>query len=53
MRKPHDNAILSLCVPLLLLGLTSWIVCQIVMWIEPTAPGLAGGIRLLYHAVRF
>ncbi|HYO90397.1 MAG TPA: hypothetical protein VEQ40_02130 [Pyrinomonadaceae bacterium] len=53
MRKPVDNVILSLGLPLLLLGLTSWIACRVLMWIESTAPSLAGGIRLLYHTVGF
>ncbi|HEX8492070.1 MAG TPA: hypothetical protein VF658_04455 [Pyrinomonadaceae bacterium] len=51
MRKPADNVFLSLCLPVLLLGLTSWIACRVLMWVELTAPSLAGGIRLLYHTV--
>lgn len=53
MRKPDDGSILTLCWPFLLLGLTSWIACRVLMWIESTAPSLAGGIRLLYHTVWF
>jgi hypothetical protein len=53
MRKPADSVILSLCLPLLLLGLTSWIACQVLMWVESTVPSLVGGIRLLYHTVGF
>lgn len=53
MRKPDNNPILSFCLPFLLLGLTSWIACQFVMWIETTAPSLAGGIRMIYHTIWF
>jgi hypothetical protein len=53
MRKPLDKTIVSLGLPLLLLSLTGWIACRAVMWIEQGAPGIAGGVRLLYHTFCF
>ena len=53
MRKPLDNTIVSLGLPLLLLSLTGWIACRVLMWVAEGAPSLAVGIRLLYRTFCF